>query len=76
MKHELREDVISSRREFSRRYWNLPMRSKNAAQKALLAKHGTPFDFAKACAAAIGEISVEEAEKAVAKYLKEWKAAK
>lgn len=52
------------------------MKAKTEAQRVLMAKHGSPFDFAKACAAAVGEISVDEAEAAIEKYLKEWKEAK
>ena len=41
-----------------------------------MSKHGSPLAFAGACANAIGEISVDEAENAIAKYLQEWKDAK
>ncbi len=38
----------------------------------LYKKHGTPAEFARAVYSAIGEISVAEAEAAIAKYEKEW----
>ena len=75
MTNELRDNVIETRRCFSRRFCLLPMKAKNAAQRALMAKHGSPFVFAQACTKALGEISVDEAETAIAKYLKEWKQA-
>ncbi len=40
--------------------------------KELYEKHGTPAEFARAVYAAIGEISVAEAEAAIAKYEQEW----
>lgn len=42
----------------------------------LEAMHGTPIQFARACYRAIGEISVDEAQAAIAKYEREWSAAK
>lgn len=53
----------------------LPRHAKTQGQVELRKKHGTPSEFAEACVAAIGEISVKEAREAIAKYLKEWKAA-
>jgi hypothetical protein len=37
--------------------------------------HGTPAEFARAVWAAIGEISVAEAQAAIAKYEQEWREA-
>lgn len=51
----------------------MPTESKNDAQRALQAKHGTPHEFATACVNAIGEISCLEAHTAIQKYLKKWK---
>lgn len=68
--------VNEGRREFGRQYWNLPMNANNDARRSLMQKHGSPFAFAKACANALGEISVDEAKAAIAKYLKQWKEAK
>lgn len=42
----------------------------------LAAKHGTPKEFAKACLAALGEISYEEAQAAISDYEEEWARAK
>jgi|HubBroStandDraft_4_1064222.scaffolds.fasta_scaffold162750_3 hypothetical protein len=44
-------------------------------QRKLMKAHGTPKDFALACADAIGEISVAEAHKAALKYELEYRAA-
>jgi hypothetical protein len=35
-------------------------------------KHGTPAEFARAVWGALGEVSVAEAEAAIAKYEQEW----
>ena len=59
--------------------WNmtkgLPKWPATQGQIKLHQKHGTPTEFAEACVDAIGEISVQEAQKAIDKYLAEWKAA-
>jgi hypothetical protein len=45
------------------------------AQERLRKKHGTPAEFAAACKNALGDISVQEMDAAVAKYDREWKLA-
>ena len=45
-------------------------------QKDLVRKHGTPADFAKACYSAVpGDISMDEARKAIEDYNREWEKA-
>lgn len=44
-------------------------------QRRLRKKHGTPAEFAVACYRAVGEVSMDEANVAIAKYQKEWDAA-
>jgi hypothetical protein len=52
------------------RQLQIPMTRK---QKALAKKHGTPAEFAQACYACVpGDISIDEASAAVAKYNREW----
>ena len=41
-------------------------------QEELAAKHGTPKEFAAAVWRALGEISIDEALAAIAKYEQEW----
>lgn len=77
MKQQLVEVVHSAQADFGHRYWNLPMKAKNDAQRALEAKHGAPHTFAMACAKAVGDmVSVNEARTAIEKYCQEWEAAK
>lgn len=54
----------------------LPSVAKTDAQRALAAKHGTPAAFAAAVWNALGDISVDEAESAIAHYLCDWDAAR
>lgn len=42
------------------------------AQKELLRKHGNPLVFENAIISAIGEISIYEAQNAIAKYRRDW----
>ncbi len=49
--------------------------ARTPGQKALARKHGTPRQFASAVINAVGEISIDEAEAAIAQYLAEWRAA-
>lgn len=43
------------------------------AQKALIAKHGTPAEFARAVYQTVPEfISMDEAREAIEKYNREW----
>jgi predicted MarR family transcription regulator len=53
----------------------MPDKAVSEKQFALLDKHGTPKDFALGCIAAIGEISILEAQQAAEKYKREWEAA-
>ena len=46
-----------------------------AKQERLKIKHGTPAQFAKGVHSALGEISLFEAQRAIAKYEEEWQAA-
>jgi len=41
-------------------------------QEELRAKHGLPTEFAEACYAALGEISIDEAREAIRKYSREF----
>lgn len=41
-------------------------------RKELEAAHGRPSEFARAVRNAIGEISYEEAERAIDRYMAEW----
>jgi len=47
----------------------------NAAQRKLKELHGTPAEFEAAVMRALGEISVAEANDAIARYDYEWKQA-
>ena len=77
MKQAIIASIRTAQADFRRLYWNLPMKPKNAAQRALFVKHGSPYSFAMSCALAVGDmISVDEAETAIQKYIKEWKGAK
>lgn len=51
---------------------HLPSKPSNKAQRNLAKKHGTPREFAEAVLAALGEISVSEADAAIARYLTQW----
>ena len=53
----------------------MPNEAKTKEQRRLKRLHGTPRAFARACIAAIGEISVLEAHTAITEYHDEWKAA-
>lgn len=53
----------------------MPRKAITPGHKALAEKHGTPHEFAKACLAVIGDISVDEFHDAVNKYKQEWDAA-
>ena len=50
----------------------LPNEANTDGQRALINKHGSPRVFALAIIAAIGEISVADAQAAVNRYLEEW----
>lgn len=65
----------SSPVEFLSMYDSLTDRAVTRGQSVLRKKHGTPKEFARACADAVGEISVAEAHTAVEKYVKEYEAA-
>jgi RNA polymerase-binding transcription factor DksA len=45
------------------------------AQEALQKKHGTPEEFEAAVVNALGEISYDEAQQAIRRYLRQWEAA-
>ena len=68
------EKVNKAKAEQRRKVDDLPDVPRTEGQRALAAKHGTPRQFARACADALGEISIEEADDAVRKYLAEWNA--
>ena len=53
----------------------MPNVAATDGQRALEAKHGTPRQFAQAVVNAIGEISSDEADAAIQKYLDEWRRA-
>lgn len=50
----------------------MPKEAKSEKQRALEAKHGTPYEFALQCIASIGEISILEAHDAAQKYKHQW----
>ena len=54
----------------------LPSVAKTDAPRALAAKHGTPAAFAAAVWNALGDISVDEAETAIVRYVREWDSAR
>lgn len=62
--------------DFIRLAVTLPDSVQTPGQRTLKKKHGTPMEFALACADAVGEISVSEAHLAVEKYRNEWNASK
>lgn len=53
-------------------YKKMPRYAGNEAQIKLMKKHGSPYTFGKGCVAAIGEISILEAQQATEKYFREW----
>lgn len=55
---------------------SMPDKAASYKQRLLQREHGTPKEFATAVVAAIGEISVLEAQLAIRKYRDEWEAAK
>lgn len=55
--------------EWARSY---PDKPKTKKQRQLAKEKGTPAEFADKCLAALGEISWDEAQAAVDRYLKEW----
>lgn len=67
--------VKQTRKEFCEIYREIPQQHRNEGQRLLMKKHGSPYQFAKAVSEVIGEISVDEAQMAVEKYLMEWHAA-
>jgi len=67
--------VKSTRRDAHWIAEQMPRKALTKGQLALQKKHGTPYEFAKACIEAIGEISILEANQASEKYRREWEAA-
>lgn len=57
-------------------YDGLPKVAVTKGQQRLQKKHGSPYEFAVACVECVGEISVDEARRAIQKYQLEWEAAK
>lgn len=53
----------------------LPREAKTEGQRALAAKHGTPYEFGQSCINALDMIGVGEAKAAIDKYVDEWNAA-
>ena len=77
MKHQLLSMVRDFQSNMAGQYSHLPTAAQSEAQADLMAKHGSPYDFAMACVKATGDfISVDEAEAGIQKYLKEWEEAK
>lgn len=64
--------LTASRRRYRRIAERLPSVASTKGQMFLVRKHGTPKEFAAAAADQIGEISVNEWEAVVNKYLEEW----
>lgn len=53
----------------------LPDKAYTPGQQKLAEKHGTPLKVAESIIKAVGEISIDEAEAAVTRYLHQWEAA-
>lgn len=53
----------------------LPREATTEGQRALQAKHGTPYEFGQRCINALDMISPSEAKTAIDKYKREWEAA-
>jgi hypothetical protein len=53
----------------------LPREAKTEGQRALQAKHKTPYEFGQAVINALDMISPAEAKAAIDKYRREWEAA-
>lgn len=64
----IRDTVTNARAEAGNRFSHLPDAAETPGQQLLAQAHGTPRSFAARCVAAIGEISVDEAEQAVESY--------
>jgi hypothetical protein len=77
MPDELHDTIARLRQERERRISGAERRATNVAykltpqQRVLVEKHGTPEQFETAVWRALGEISVDEAEEAIAKYRRE-----
>lgn len=69
---QLREMIEQSRKDLEPLVMEQSDEAKTDRQKRLQLKHGTPRDFARKTVAAIGEISIDEAEVAIALYRKLW----
>jgi hypothetical protein len=54
----------------------LPREAITDGQKALQAKHGTPYEFGQACINALDMVTPAEAKAAIDKYRREWEAAR
>jgi hypothetical protein len=67
------EMVSNARAEAGNRFPRLPDAAETPGQRLLEQAHGTPRSFAVRCVAAIGEISVDEAEHAVETYYQSWR---
>jgi hypothetical protein len=79
MKHvnlePIAELVKQTRRDAAWIAEGMPNHPRTDGQIRLMDKHGTPKTFAEGCIAAIGEISILEAQQAAEKYKREWEAA-
>jgi hypothetical protein len=69
---QLRAMIEETRASLEPLIMEQPDKAKNPHQKKLQKQHGTPREFARACVAAIGDISVDEAKVGIARYLKIW----
>jgi hypothetical protein len=70
-----KEMVANARASLADLPSGLPDEPTTEGQAALAAKHGTPQAFAKSLIQVVGEISPNEARRAVARYLEQWNAA-
>lgn len=75
MKPNLRAQIKRARAAVSPSFRGLPDKATTPGQKELEKKHGSPRNFAERCVAAIGEISVDEANRAVEAYYETWQKA-
>lgn len=75
MKTQILTLIRAARAAHRAHFATLTNRATSKAQKQLARKHGTPKAFAQSCTMALGEISINEVNSAIAKYLDEWEAA-
>ena len=75
IKEAMREMLRAAKDQCAWMYEGLPREAATDGQRALQAKHGTPYEFGRSVVGALDLISPSEARAAIEKYAAEWRAA-